>query len=82
MDITQDVKMKEVLTCDVGLGASGHRLCSCGLTLRGSKSDFGGVKVELQPPRLMGGHRKPLVSFIRLVDVSAELSTAARGRQR
>ena len=70
--------MKEVLTCDVGLGASGHRLCSCGLTLRGSKSDFGGVKVELQPPRLMGSHKKPSVSFDRRADESMKLLMAAR----
>ena len=44
MNITQDIKAKEVLTRDAGLGASSRHLCSGSLTLRGGKRKFGGIK--------------------------------------
>ena len=82
MDIYQDDKTREILTHDVGLGVGGHRLSGGTLTLRGDESDLSDVKVELQPPRLMGGRRKPPVSFIHLTDEAVKLSMTARRRQR
>jgi hypothetical protein len=58
MDIHQDDKTSEILTRDVGLGVSGHRLCGGDLTLQGGKSNLGSIEVELQLPRLMGSHKK------------------------
>ena len=69
--------MKETLTCDVTLRDGGCRLCGSQLALRGGESDLSGIKVKLQPPRLVGGHGKSLVSFIRLMDEAVRPPMAA-----
>jgi hypothetical protein len=74
--------MKETLTYDVGLNDGDRRLCSGKLTLQGGESDLSGIKVKLQPPRLVGGREKLLVSLVRLAGEATKLSANARRRQR
>ena len=73
----EDVKTREALTCDMGLGVGNHRLCGGGLTIRGGEGNLSGIEVELQPPHLVGNHGKPSVSFIRHMDEMEKLSAAA-----
>lgn len=69
--------MKETLTGDTGLGNSSRCLCDSKLTFQGGESDLSSIKVELQPPRLMGSHGKLPVCFVRLVNEAEELLNTA-----